>query len=977
MSDEIIITEQAATPRKARIGFHPKKWLKSLQQGLYTSPYLYLLFCFLVPVVLNYIMYLSKGLYPFFDGSPLVLDLNSQYVYFFEALREFVYGNGSLLYSFSRSLGGEFMGIYAYYMASPLTYIVALFPADRIQEAVLCLLLLKSGLCGLSFGFYLHKRSRNPKKLIIFTFSVMYALSAYAVVQQNNTMWIDALILLPLFAYGLEKLISERKFKLYTVTLALILISNYYIGYMVCIFAVLYFLFCYFSKSEAERNPRGEKLHFWRTGGRFAAFSVLAAAIAAFMLIVAYYSLGFGKSDFSNPNWSLTGNFDIIDFLTKFLPGAYDTVEPAGMPFVYCGLLMLFMLPVYFVSKSISAREKIASGAMLAVFFLSFFLNPLDLIWHGFSVPNWLNGRYSFLFCFFVLVLAYKGFGNMRRVGEKFLLGIAAIIIFFVAVAEKFELEAYINSKDKLLTLGCIWFSIFFAVVLLVLLCLRIRTFGNEKTRRSVSAVLAAVICVELLCNGIVCFVQLNADVSFTRYSSYQNHLANLRPVVEQIEELDGGFYRAEKNHHRTKNDNMALGLRGITNSTSTLNATAIRFANLMGYTGRAHLTMYRGGTPFSDSLLGIKYVIDNNTIKSYDSHYTYLENIESETYRAYQNPYALSIAYGVDDGVAEFDMEQDDTFFERYNSLAKAMMGKSEDVPMFVPVSGMQSKVTDCTESNKISSVKYQTEEKKGGKVTFTYTAPYTGSYYFYSPVSYAYELRLKVNNSTSVSYQGKDTNHVVRIGDHEAGSTIEITLEIPKDTGVTFYTLESFLWYLDADVYTETMQALQAKPQFAIAADSTDDHLSGSITTTAEDKMILTTIPFDKGWNVFVDGERVETYEALGALMAFDIENAGEHTLTLEYMPSCYKLGAVISIFGMLCFALLCGAEFVLKRTLLKSCALLSPAPADTEFWVLEDLDTEPEESPMISDEANNEPECDESDEKDTVQSSGEDTN
>jgi uncharacterized membrane protein YfhO len=137
----------------------------------------------------------------------------------------------------------------------------------------------------------------------------------------------------------------------------------------------------------------------------------------------------------------MEANFNIVDFLTKLLPGSYDTVEPAGLPFVYCGILTLLLLPIYFLAKKISSREKIASLALIGVLILSMFLNPLDLIWHGFSYPNWLNARYSFIFCFVLLVVAYKAFGNIRTTSEKFILGTAAFIILFVAVAEKFEME--------------------------------------------------------------------------------------------------------------------------------------------------------------------------------------------------------------------------------------------------------------------------------------------------------------------------------------------------------------------------------------------------------------------------------------------------------------------------------------------------------------------------------------------------------
>lgn len=943
------MTNQTLPPisdKKRKFSFNPKKYLKAFQQKLYTSPSFYLLFCFIVPVVIMFLIYAVFWIATGGDGTPLVLDLNAQYVYFFEALRKFIYGDGSLLYSFGRSLGGEFMGIYAYYMASPITYLVALFPMDRIQEAVLCILLLKTGLSGLTFGYYLHKRTKAPNKMAVFIFSLLYALSAYGVVQQNNTMWIDALIWLPIFVYALENLITRKKYILYVVSLTFILMSNYYIGYMVCIFAVLYFFYYYFSKSASEINPHNESLHFVKTGTRFAVFSILSALISAFMLIAAYYSLGFGKTEFSDPNWSLTAKFDILDFLTKFLPGSYDTVEPSGLPFIYCGLLAIILLPVYFTAKKITSREKVASVALLAVFLISFIVKPIDLIWHGFSTPNWLNARYSFLFCFVILVLAYKGFGNLKKASEKFILGICGLLLLFIAVAEKFELKSFITSDNKLLTFGCIWFSVLFTVAFLVLLCLKIRV-NTPKTTRCISAVLAAVVCVELLCNGIVCFVEFNNDVYFSRYSRYQNHIGGLRPIVDKVFEYDDGFYRMEKTSHRTKNDNMALGIKGLTNSTSTLNADAIQFVNYMGYTGRAHLTMYRGGTPFSDSLLGIKYVVDSQTSERFDNVYEAI-SISDDTYQVYKNPYALSLAYGVSSDVSEFKLDEYNTFFARYNALAQAMLGDEEKTSIFVPIRKVITTPVGCTESLAVLATKYTTEDDEG-ILKFSYTATYTGNYYFYSPVTAPTAMEIEINRGKANEYMGADTNHIIPVGYFEEGDSIDIYITIPENTTMTFRTQQHFLWYLDEEVYESCMTRLMNGPQLNIDKTSEDHHITGTIKTENASQMVLSTIPFDNGWKVYVDGVEAHTYKTLDALMAFNIKDAGTHKIEMKYMPDCYVVGITLSISGIAIFVLLCAADFVLKKTILKNKLKTYPH----EYWELEDLELQSEDTLSTPDE------------------------
>ena len=152
-------------------------------------------------------------------------------------------GDSELLYSFSRALGGEFVGIFAYYVASPFAWLVAIFPQGKILEALLLIFLLKTGLCGFTFGFYLHKTSRRIKRTHIVMFSTMYALCSYAIEHQHNSMWIDALIWLPKITYAVEELIKKGHYKLFVVSLAIMLMSQYYIGYMVCIYVAMYFFY--------------------------------------------------------------------------------------------------------------------------------------------------------------------------------------------------------------------------------------------------------------------------------------------------------------------------------------------------------------------------------------------------------------------------------------------------------------------------------------------------------------------------------------------------------------------------------------------------------------------------------------------------------------------------------------------------------------------------------------------------------------
>ncbi len=922
--------------------------LKKIQNRIVNAPASYLAYCFIIPTVIMFLMYVAMEIYPFGTTSVLVLDLHGQYVFFHEALRNAIYGEGSFFYSFYRALGGEFMGIYAYYLASPLSYLVALFPQSAIQEAILTIILLKVGLCGFTFGFYLHKHTKNPSRMVVLTFSCMYALCAYSIVYQNNLMWLDALIWLPILTYSIEQLIRHSHYKLFVISLAMTVMSNYYIGYMVCIYVALYFFYDYFSHTSRELNPRGTRLHFLRALLRIALFSLVAIAIAAFVILGAYYSLTFGKTTFSDPNWSFQTKFKFLDFFTKFLPGSYDTVHPEGLPWVYTGILTLFLVPVYFMSRKFSSREKIASLFFIAFFVLSFIASPLDLIWHGFQKPNWLNYRQSFLLCFFLLVLAYKGIGNMRRVGERFLLGICAFLILFVTVCDKLEFETYLKGNESLKELDTVWLTIFASITILVVLCLMIR-HRKPKMVENVSALLVAVVCMELFFSGVSCMVQFDNEVLYGKHSGergYYDYFENLRPVVEEVKEADDSFYRMEKIVHRKYNDNMALSMRGISGSTSTLNAETIRFLGRLGYTSRSHLSQYRGGNPVNDSLIGIKYIIDKTDSDKLT--HTYNAVASDEHYTAYYNEYALSLAYGVDSSISGFEWNDRAIYFENLNRLVGSMLGDTASGRIFKPVRettmtpspfcSVRTSGTQTTYENMVNDQK--------AYFTHSFVAPTSAEYYFYTPGRSLTETTISVNEEELGAYLGSNSRHIVSLGYYEAGELVDVKITL-KDDPLTLYNNEYYAWYIDQDAFESAFDALGAGPQLMIDDSYREDHLTGTLTTTEDEQMILTTIPYDEGWKVLVDGEQVEIYKSLDALVSFDVAASGEHTIELRYSPTVYHVGMIVSISGLGILIAICVADHLIRRRKKKD----ESTPIPQNFWILEDFAENEEEAALDS--------------------------
>ncbi len=925
---------------------NPFAKIKSNQKLLsIKNEYGYLGYSFIIPAVLMLAIYLALGHKPFGDISVLTLDLNAQYVYFYEALREFLCGDASLLYSFSRSLGGEFMGIYAYYIASPLSYIVILFPKSMMLWALLTIIIFKIGLCGLAFGFYLHKQTKNPNKTNIIIFSLMYALSAYAITYQNNIMWLDALFLLPILTYAIERLIKNGKYLLFIGTLALVMMTHYYIGYMLCWYTLFCFFFTYLKEQKNIINPNGEKYHFIKSLFKIGTSSVIGIGISAFIVGAAYYSLQFGKSDFTDPNWDFVARFDLFDLFPKLLPGSYDTVMHEGLPLLYCGVLALFMLPIYFLAKRINLREKAFYGGFVLLYILIMVINPTDLVMHGFQMPNCLNYRYSFIVIFLLLIMAYKGFCEIEEHSTKKIFATGATLFALILIAQKMTFPNFVNQDTEEYKFGFIageipflWVVVFSIIAIFaigVILCYLIKSANKEKMKR----VLLIAICIELLANGIVTFASMRYDIGWGTYSSYYDYFKDLTPIVENVQNQDKTFYRSEKTTHRCTNDNMTLNIKGLSNSTSTLNQKAIDLLNYLGFYADAHWTQYYGATAVTDSLLGIKYIYSptenpysNETLLQNEFMDKYFIKVaEDENYYAYQNPYALGLAFGVDSSIKDletdlkYDFLTDDGLknpFEVQNLLLNTLLGNDEEnsVDFFthIPIRKNQEIVGSLGTVG--GGVEYSATADNIDENTFefNFTVKQSGPLYLYFPTGYERSFIVHINGERYVEVS--NYSRIVFLGYREKGEELELGFRVPEGK-LYFFKNTNYIYTLDMDEFEHALENL-AQSSLVTDEKSTDDHIYGSLTTSQDNKTIMTTIPYDEGWRVYVDGKQVDTYSVYGdSLMAFDIENAGEHDIEFKYMPKIYVLTGIISAASTVVFASLIAFECVKSKKRAKS--------------------------------------------------------
>lgn len=849
----------------------------------------WLLWAFCIPAFSLLAIHFMLKVYPVGNNSVLVLDLNAQYVYFYEELRDLLRGDGSILYSWQRSLGGEFMGIFAYYVASPFNFIVALFPEGHITEALLTIFVLKAGLSGFNFALFLKLTGRMKSKISAVTFSTMYALCAYAVVNSHNSMWIDAFLFLPLLITGLEKLINERKFILYTSMLAVIAIANFYIGYMVCIFVFIYSIYYYLSFGRLkEHNLFREKFHFLKSFGRVLFFSVLAIAISAVVVMSAYYSLTFGKTEFSNPNYEWKSKFDLFNMFGKFLPGSYDTVRPEGLPFVYCGALALVLLPLYFMNTKIDYREKLGTLAVTGILTISFNVSPIDMFWHGLQNPNWLNYRYAFLLVFMLVTMAHHAYEELDGVSIPLIVGTGGVCGLLTVLLQKFDLD-YVKPFK----------TVMFGVIAIVIYTVALCFVKRSKAKDLVAVIVAIIVSTEMLVSSLITMTDLDTDVVISTRDSYRTYIDKYTEPIANIKAQDDGFYRMEVSTHRKPNDNMALDLNGLTSSTSTLNASVVKLLNQFGYASKSHWSKYLGGMPVSDSLLDIKYVFYNTNYKGN----VYEKLYDDGKIATYRNPYALSVAYSVSNRTEYFDFEEDASPFEMFNQLVSTMIG-GKYYELFKPVNLTETytnvKRTYAT-SDYLKYVPIDTSEK--ATIDFKFIVPTNDELFLFFPSAYPREVSLDFDKKNIGTFFGNETDRIVSLGQCVSGEEATLSVTLNKEN---FYVLadEFFVYYLDTELFREAMSML--KDGVFNVTEHSDTRLYGDITVDKDGQMIFTSIPYDEGWHIYVDGKEASKFLIGGSLIGFDIEK-GSHELEFKYMPRMFVQGAIITSVALLCFVLL----------------------------------------------------------------------
>lgn len=829
------------------------------------SPKRYLLFAFLMPFILVGLGWIALEVHPFGTRQILVTDFWHQYYPFLCIMQEKLKNGESLLYTWQSGMGSNFTAMMAYYTASPLNLLTLLVPVSMLRDAVTLFLLIKIGAAGLFFAMFLKGTyGRNDSSICLF--STLYALCDFIMGYYWNIIWMDTVALLPLVILGVVKLVRTGSYRLYAFALAMAMLSNFYIGFFICIFtAIAYVCICIFTGMRFGR--------FLTRCGKMLFATLLGLAMSSVLLLPAYYALQQTYS--ANNTFPQTSTFyESLSTLFSQLLGYQPPTVKEGMPNLYCGVLCVVLIGMFLRATQIRLREKIGAILVLGFLLLSCNWNILNFIWHGFHFPNMLPYRFSFLVSFVLITVAYRAYILILEQKMKWLDLLAMTlwsVLFLVLVYQKDRKQAVIYT------------AITVAAYLLLLLLKRFRLLN----RRVFASGMMLVMLVEMGCH-----VQMSTEaVSTSDYVTYPEKYKEVEALLQQLEKEDDTFYRTELTSWYTLNDPALYRYQGISQFSSMANCNVTTFLKKLGLPASeaGNRYYYAHSSPYLDMLLGIRYVIQKSGTMAETE--TVEQVATSNGVSSYRNRYALPIGFLVEKETADFTVDTNKNPFEVQNDLFAKMTGITDPLYTVVDVTDVGHAGLDVSRNGYGYYTYFPLTNATETYLKYNFVPEQDAILYGYLSLDGAEEVDIYQNERYDFSQKLAKQPYIFSMGSYQAGERATLKCNVSRKS-IQSNVVTIYVYALNKNVLEQGYEMLSASG--LQLTDWSDTYLIGTL-EAPQDGICYLSVPIDKGWYITVDGVETEPI-AIGDAMTGISISSGMHTISMRYCPKGFAAGAIL---------------------------------------------------------------------------------
>ena len=873
----------------------------------------YILMSFFIPLLIIFVALAGLHVTPFGDKTLIITDADGLYVNYVSYVGRMLKGLEGFTYSFEKGLGGNMMPHMGITMLNPFFALFALAPIQNYPAAYTLVSVLNFCVCGptmylLLADIYGHKRSN-------LIFSTAYALNGFLVANVFQVIFFTAVHVFPLVVLGLRKLLRSRSPILYILSLAYALVTSYYMGFMICVASVLFFvLYLWLYKDQLTGQMR--TLFF-----RYALASLCGGLLAAAVWMPSLLGISGGRLDQTKiTDFSFAEKMPLLEIGAKLFTGANNTDELVnGLPNIYVGILPLALAVLFFLNKEIDRRRKTAAGIALGFYLLSFYIVAFDMLMHGGTTTNWFNFRYSYIFCFLLLLIAAEewqyldsiSLADCKKCGVMMLL--AALLIFSRRYGFVMGGEVVLDFVVLLLMFGAFYMH---------------RRDAVKNPKRILEVLIILTVSLQLMLNYIISTDNIIKDNWSQKQKDFRETVEFVSPLVKGIKASDTGFFRMEVNKQRSGtcgNDPMLYGYNGVGHGGSVERNFVRMELNKLGVHWYDMRNYYGEGIPAAtDTLLGLKYIIAQENLTEQKAYMNATNFNESELFRdqdnydMFYNQDALSIAF-----LSEGDIETVETSFanpfDNLNRTWSAISGK--ETPVFKEVNDISFRAHNFFDGLEITArdartlaEKYDAEAEAAKEdpdsaskaaedkaldktcppeysayVEYTFMAERDGAVYTY-------------NKASMTEIQGSIVPVLEFLGYYHKGDTVTGYIPVATDyvnrIGFEEVTGRFRVAYADNEALHELATIVKERP--CTVEKVKDSHLRGEFTAEAGQKLMFT-IPYDEGWTCFIDGKEAEIKMVLGVFMAVDAPE-GTHSYEMKFFPVGMKTGIGLSAAALL---------------------------------------------------------------------------
>ncbi|MGT2948515.1 glycosyltransferase PgfM2 [Streptococcus devriesei] len=839
---------------------------------------------FSLPMVVMTAVFAVMKLYPFGSKTIMSGDYTLQYIPLYRALgHAFRHLDiGALFWSWHKGMGGVMPPVWGFNSLSPFSLAVGLSPAKSLNLSVFLVTVLRQGFAGLSFYYFLHKRyeaSRN--RLLSVCVAAVYGLSGFLVVHQVNPNFLDNLILLPLLIIGVEKILDGKVSLKYSLVLAAMFVVQFYTAYMAALFVVFY-SFYYLLAKKAAFIFKIKQLF------RLFLYSLVGVGLSAVWLLPVFYGLLDTKvAGGQQYPWVFTFLYNPLKLLIKFVPGAASGEEWGDfntLPNFYIGVLGFIGLFNFFWTKTIDLRKKISSFVLLALLLVAFSNAAVIRFWHMGQMPVGFYYRNAWLLSFVFLIFTYQAFQRVRS-WSRLQLSLTLVLVVLANV------YVYFAVQEKSYPLVTVWQQI--AMLVLAVLIVLLFSWRPAKSWQ---------LCLLLLLS----MVDMGINAKFT----IERNLWHSPSSVLAAESKQEAFYhklklpkstlaRMEKSSANTWNDSLTYDYYGINHFTSSVEYKNLEFLGNLGLPSSTAIAMYAGGTPLTDALFNLRYFVDNgiwsySARKDLSKYYQPIQTLKNA--RLLENKTVFGLGFSGDAAMLRTKLDDKDVAANQN----KIYHGLSDNVENLLEPQKMDMILDNVTLINGENGqqIYRRSSSDRPGIIRFKWTPADSNAYYLNSARISSDNLshiKLSINGQAYTAFDRYRHPQLWNLAADSKGQEQTFEIQLTDNNPLDIADLQLYRFNDDSfRTFVQQKKLAKWNPKKV-----TSRSLSGKITQPAGKDYLLTSIPYNSGWRVKVDGKRVKSQEVWNAMLAFKLP-AGKHRIDLYYVPQGLILGGLVTLFS-----------------------------------------------------------------------------